>query len=189
MTTAGSNGVVVILHGPDESSSALRDGLSEQYLVVSAMLGGNDAAPEEDPVAAAIQGTGAQRYSLVGISAGADAALRHAMREPERVEVLALISPSSVRPTNADAASDLESRLGEVQCPTLVVFGQEDQSVRRDAASIYRERVPNCSIAFVYDAGHDIAAERPQALVNLVSDYLERRETFIVQNRTSVINP
>lgn len=188
MTTAGSNGIVVILHGPDESSSALRDGLSEQYRVVSAMLGGNDAA-SEDPVAAAIQGTGAQRYSLVGISAGADAALRHAMREPDRVEVLALISPSSVRPTNADAASDLESRLGEVQSPTLVVFGQEDRSVRRDAASIYRERVPNCSIAFVYDAGHDIAAERPQALVNLVSDYLERRETFIVQNRTSVINP
>ena len=38
-------------------------------------------------------------------------------------------------------------------------------------------------------AGHDIAADRPQALVNLVSDYLERRETFIVQNRSSVINP
>ena len=32
-------------------------------------------------------------------------------------------------------------------------------------------------------------ADRPQALVNLVSDYLERRETFIVQNRSQVINP
>ena len=188
MTTAGSTGVVVILHGPGESSSALREGLSEQYQVVGSMLGGTDA-DSDDAVAAAIHGAGAQRYSLVGISAGADAALRHALREPEKVEVLALVSPLSIRPANANGASDLESRLGEVQCPTLVVFGQEDRSVQRDAASIYRERIPNCSIAFVYDAGHDIAADRPRALVNLVSDYLERRETFIVQNRSSVINP
>ena len=85
--------------------------------------------------------------------------------------------------------AELESRLGEIQCPTLAVFGQEDALVSPPAASIYRERIANCSIAFVYDAGHAIAAERPQALVNLVADYLERRETFIVENRTRIINP
>ena len=67
--------------------------------------------------------------------------------------------------------------------------GQADGTIDPEAPSIYRSRIPNCNVAFVYDAGHDIAAERPQALLNLVADYLERRETFIVQNRAGAINP
>ena len=61
--------------------------------------------------------------------------------------------------------------------------------MQREAAGTYRERIPDCNIAFVHAAGHDITADRPRALVNLVSDYLKRRETFIVQNRSQVINP
>ena len=115
----------------------------------------------------------------------------HWMRR-KRLDVLILIAPTAIRPANGaidSGSAALESRLHEVQCPTLVVFGQDDATVAPEATSIYRERIPNCSIAFVYDAGHDVAAERPEALVNLVSDYLERRETFIVQNRSRVINP
>ena len=112
--------------------------------------------------------------------------------QPEAVEVLVLVSPTAIRPAagdpNGDAAG-LEARLSDVKCPTLVVFGQEDRSVQPDAAATYRERIPNCNVAFVYAAGRDIPADRPQALLNLVSDYLERRETFIVQNRSGVINP
>ena len=102
------------------------------------------------------------------------------------------MAPLAVRPAGAGATGhspDLEDSLREIQCPTLVVFGQADDRVAPEAASIYRRRIPNCNIAFVYDAGHDIAADRPQALLNLVADYLERRETFIVQNRSGAINP
>jgi hypothetical protein len=42
---------------------------------------------------------------------------------------------------------------------------------------------------FVYDAGHAIAAERPEALAGVVSDFLERRETFIVSQVNTMINP
>lgn len=174
MTTAESTGTVVILDGAAGQSRRLRDGLSERWRV-----------------AESIATAGSQRYGLVGISDGANTALQHALANPETVDVLVLVSPTAIRPSgdaNADAA-ELETRLPDVQCPTLVVFGQEDRSVQPDAAGIYRERVPNCNVAFVYAAGHNIAADRPQALVNLVSDYLERRETFIVQNRTNVINP
>ena len=128
---------------------------------------------------------------MVGVSDGANAALQHALRHPDNVEALVLVSPTAIRPAdegNSEAA-ELEIRLPDVQCPTLVVFGRDDKSVAPDAAATYRERIPNCNIAFVYAAGHDIAADRPQALVSLVSDYLERRETFIVQNRTGIINP
>ena len=84
---------------------------------------------------------------------------------------------------------EAETKLGEIQCATLVVFGLEDKMVSPKAAGIYRERIPNSNIAIVYDAGHVIVAERPEALINLVSDYVERRETFIVGRRTGIINP
>ena len=174
MATAESTSTVVIIDGAGGGSQPLRDGLLKRWQVVES-----------------INAVGSERYGLVGVSDGANAALRHALANPETVDVLVLVSPTTVRPSSDtnDADAEMEARLPDVQCPTLVVFGQEDRSVRPDAASIYRERIPNCNIAFVYAAGHDIATDRPQALVNLVSDYLERRETFIVQNRSSVINP
>ncbi len=175
MTTAESPGAVVILDGAAGGNPALRAGLSDRWRT-----------------AESVADAGSAPYGVVGVSDGADAALQHALNDPENVEVLVLVSPTAIRSAAGHADGDaagLEGRLGEVQCPTLVVFGRDDKSVQPEAAGIYRERIANCSIAFVYDAGHDIAAQRPQALVNLVSDYLERRETFIVQNRSSIINP
>ena len=172
MATAESTGAVVIIDGSAGGSQPLRDGLSAHW-----------------QVSESISAVGSERYGLVGVSGGANAALQHALANPETVDVLVLVSPTAIRPAAGDDTAELEARLADVQCPTLAVFGQEDRSVRPEAASIYRERIPNCNVAFVYAAGHDIAADRPQALVNLVSDYLERRETFIVQNRSSVINP
>jgi 4,5:9,10-diseco-3-hydroxy-5,9,17-trioxoandrosta-1(10),2-diene-4-oate hydrolase len=80
-------------------------------------------------------------------------------------------------------------RLSEIPCATLVLFGSEEKLVAPEAARLYRSRIPNCNIAFVYDAGHLIEAERPEALVNAVSDYVELRETFIVGRQTGIINP
>ena len=103
--------------------------------------------------------------------------------DPDREEsALALIG-------SASHDDDLEARLGEIICPTLAVFGQEDRLVAAEAPRIYREKIPNCNISFVYDAGHVIAAERPEALTSLVADFIQRRETFIVEEASSVINP
>jgi pimeloyl-ACP methyl ester carboxylesterase len=85
--------------------------------------------------------------------------------------------------------AEVERRLGEIPCATLVLFGSEDKIVAPEAARLYRARIPNSNIAFVYDAGHLIEAERPEALVNAVSDYVELRETFIVGRQTGIINP
>ena len=84
---------------------------------------------------------------------------------------------------------DETGRLAEVLCATLVVIGQEDRLVSRKAGGVWKAEVPNCSISYVYDAGHAIAVERPDALTNVVLDFVERRETFVVENRPSVISP
>lgn len=85
--------------------------------------------------------------------------------------------------------SGVESRLGEIQCPTLAVFGLNDRLAATEAASIYRSGIPNCHTSIVYDAGHGIVLERPEALIDVVSDYVERQETFIVGKGAGVINP
>lgn len=82
-----------------------------------------------------------------------------------------------------------ERRLGEIQCATLVLFGTRDQLVSPGAGSIYRANIPNCNVSLVYDAGHAIGAERPEALCSAVVDFVDRRETFVVGYRSSLVNP
>lgn len=97
----------------------------------------------------------------------------------------ALVQSLNEAPHDAEA----ESRLGEIQCATLAVFGVEDQMVSPKAARVYRAKIPNCNVSLVYDAGHLIEVDRPEALINLVCDFVERRETFIVGRGSAVINP
>ena len=82
-----------------------------------------------------------------------------------------------------------DAKLGDIHCPTLAVFGQEDRLVSAEAPRVYREKIPNCNIALVYDAGHCIIGERPEALLNTVIDYAEHWETFIIGHHTGLINP
>ena len=188
MDTDQLRDTVVVINGLFGNSDLWRDSLSDGWIVLEPELAGTGVSDVHE-LEAAIAGLAPSRYGVVGIASGADLAVRHALGSPERVAALALVSPAILQPTAGagDADAGLRNRLAEIACPTLAVFGQEDPLAA--SASGYRELIPNCNIAFVYDAGHDIPAQRPQALLNLVIDYLERRETFIVQNRSNVISP
>ena len=85
--------------------------------------------------------------------------------------------------------AEVEGRLGDIRCATLVVFGLADKTVESAAAAIYREKIPNSNVSIVYDSGHLIATDRPEALIDAVTDYVERRETFIVGRQRQIINP
>jgi pimeloyl-ACP methyl ester carboxylesterase len=89
----------------------------------------------------------------------------------------------------ASRDTELEEKLDQVQTQTLVVFGTADRLVPPAMGRIYREQMPNCHYVMVYDAGHMIAAERPEALITTLTDFLELRETFIVSRRDGHINP
>ena len=83
----------------------------------------------------------------------------------------------------------LEDQLAVLQTPTLVLFGTEDVIVPPAMGPIYRQRMPNCHLILVYDAGHAIDADRPEAFVSVVGDFLQRREQFVVTRTSSLINP
>lgn len=83
----------------------------------------------------------------------------------------------------------VEAKLADIHCPTLAIFGKNDRLVSPEAARVYREKIPNCNIAIVYDAGHCIVGDRPEAFVNSVVDYSEHWETFIVGHQSGLIYP
>ena len=84
---------------------------------------------------------------------------------------------------------ELEARMGQLDIPTLVVFGNLDRIIPPEMGRHYKELMQNCHLVFVYDAGHAIGAERPEAFADLVNDYLERREAFVINRTSTVIHP
>jgi pimeloyl-ACP methyl ester carboxylesterase len=116
---------------------------------------------------------------------------------PERVPPLPPVDPTVRAKTAAlverlrgpDRDADLESRMRELSVPTLVLFGTFDQVIPPDMGHFYKELLPNCSLVFVYDAGHAISTDRPEAFVEVVGDFLERHEAFVISRTATVIHP
>jgi pimeloyl-ACP methyl ester carboxylesterase len=85
--------------------------------------------------------------------------------------------------------ADLERRLAGLSTPTLVLFGTVDQVIPPDIGHLYKELMPNCHLVFVYDAGHAISTDRPEAFTEVVADFLERHEAFVISRTPTVIHP
>lgn len=84
---------------------------------------------------------------------------------------------------------ELEARMGELNVPTLVLFGTRDQVIPPAVGRIYREKLPRCHFILVYDAGHAIDADRPEAFASVVGEFLEHGESFIVNRGSGLLNP
>ncbi len=92
-----------------------------------------------------------------------------------------------LRGPDRDAA--LEALLPRLATPTLVLFGTLDRLMPPELGRHYKALLPNCNLVLVYDAGHAIGAERPEAFVEVVGDFLERHEAFIISRSETLINP
>ncbi len=84
---------------------------------------------------------------------------------------------------------DLENRLQDLSTPTLVLFGTLDRVIAPAMGRIYKDLMPNCHLVFVYDAAHAISTDRPEAFTEVVSDFLERHEAFVISRAETVIHP
>jgi pimeloyl-ACP methyl ester carboxylesterase len=85
--------------------------------------------------------------------------------------------------------TELEGRLARLGVPTLVVFGTEDGITPPELGDSYVDLMPEAFLALVYDAGHAVEYERPEALVELVADFLLRGAAFTVAQTSSQIFP
>ncbi len=116
----------------------------------------------------------------------------HPERQPTRPvdpEVFAKQEALVARLRGPSRDPELEDRLGEIEAPVVVLFGTEDRMIPPTMGPIYVQKIPKCHFVLVYDAGHAIGAERPEAFTSMVVDFLQRHERFVVGNDTTVINP
>jgi pimeloyl-ACP methyl ester carboxylesterase len=88
-----------------------------------------------------------------------------------------------------DRDADLERQLRQLATPTLVLFGTVDGVIPTEMGHIYKELMPNCHLVFVYDAAHRISTDRPEAFTEVVADFLERHEAFVISRTPTVIHP
>jgi pimeloyl-ACP methyl ester carboxylesterase len=122
---------------------------------------------------------------------------RRLYAHPERMPAAPAMDPAQAEQTLAlvrrlrgpgrDAA--LENRLRNLQTPALIVFGTLDSVIPPEMGRIYKELMPNSHLVFVYDAGHAIAAERPEAYAEVVADFLQRNDAFLIRRTRTVIFP
>ncbi|MDH3598386.1 MAG: alpha/beta hydrolase [Candidatus Tectomicrobia bacterium] len=83
----------------------------------------------------------------------------------------------------------LESRLLDLHVPVLVLFGTLDRMIPSEMGRLYCEKLPNCTLVLVYDAGHAVDADRPEAFVSVTNDFLQHHEGFLVNRQSRLINP
>ena len=83
----------------------------------------------------------------------------------------------------------LESRLPGLHVPVLVVFGTLDRMIPPEMGRLYCDKLPNCHLILVYDAAHEVDADRPEAFVSVASDFIQRHEGFLVNRQSGLIYP
>ncbi len=122
---------------------------------------------------------------------------RRLYAHPERVppappvdpEIRAKVARLTGRLRGPDRDPEIERLLPALAVPTLVLFGTMDRVIPPDMGHFYKAAMPNCHLVFVYDAGHAIATDRPEAFDEVVADFLERHEAFVISRAETVIHP
>jgi pimeloyl-ACP methyl ester carboxylesterase len=66
---------------------------------------------------------------------------------------------------------DVESRLGEIRCPVLVVASDEDY-LPLEEKRVYTTKFPTGKLVVIEDARHAVTAERPEQLNGIVDEFL-----------------
>ena len=67
---------------------------------------------------------------------------------------------------------DVENRLGEIQCPVLVVASDQDYFPLEEKRA-YVEKIPNAKMVVIEDAHHAVTAEKPEQFNMIVKEFLD----------------
>jgi pimeloyl-ACP methyl ester carboxylesterase len=165
VTEAGEGRPVLVL-GVGFAGSAASAALARRFHVY-AMAPGVDAA-------AWIAGQGFEKLGIVGIGDAAGTALAAAAAAGGAVNALVLVSPVGL--PLGDADGPLKALLKDVVAAKCVLIGDRDAAARNLAA--FKTELSRSSVVLVFDAGDDVAGERPEAFASAAGDFLDRQARF-----------
>jgi pimeloyl-ACP methyl ester carboxylesterase len=131
------------------------------------------------------------------VSGSPEEIARRLYAHPERVPSTPAVEPALaarrlafVRRLRGPARDPvLEEGLRKLRMPTLVLFGTLDGVIPPAMGRIYKELIADAHLVFVYDAGHALMVERPEAFAEVVTDFLERTDAFIISRNKTVVFP
>jgi hypothetical protein len=183
----GNGAPVIIFPARDsELNHRLLNKLAESYRAICFDLIGTDF-PSVNQVAEklprALPNIGVEKYSVMGIAAGARAALALAIAAPERAERVILLSPLQL-----SQSGELIDLTG-VKAATLVLVGTRDAPDAIKEGRLCREKIRSCHLSFVYGAGHALAGDRLEACLDPIVQFLEEGEQFIIFRESQVVRP
>jgi pimeloyl-ACP methyl ester carboxylesterase len=137
-----------------------------------------------------------ERFDLVAKSMGGVLALRWALDQPDRIRKLVLLATSGgidVAPFGGldwrdtfrhlqpaaptwfvDDRSDVTARLGSIQHPTLLVFGEDDLIAPVAVGRFLVERLPLARLEILPKATHELEGEHPDLLASLIEAHLRK---------------
>ncbi|MFL5842697.1 MAG: alpha/beta fold hydrolase [Thermoleophilaceae bacterium] len=123
--------------------------------------------------------------------------LRHAMlayvfRHPSRLApdlayqfMSGTGSPGFLAALGALTDYDFRDRLGDVKCPTLLVWGREDNLVPVKDADEFERLIPNARKVILEDTGHCAMIERPETFNDLLVEFLQEQPPATAPDETA----
>lgn len=111
---------------------------------------------------------GESPFAIIGPSMGGGFALAYALSRPRRVFALVLVSPSVYR-----IAEQEKSKLGDLDIPVLLLWGERDRVFPLDEYGMpLKETIPRAKLLVAKGAGHGAHLEKPEKFNELLLDFL-----------------
>jgi pimeloyl-ACP methyl ester carboxylesterase len=175
MTDVGTGAAVLWLL-PDDTAgvSPLAERLAQDHRVVTL------AASSTDAQALTTVSPQLGDFVLIGQSSGAAAALALARTIGEACTALILLAPVLAALPAAESAPDM---------PILLLLGTEDERVPPSAAAALCAALPRAHPILIYGAGHALDRDRVEAVAAVMSDFIARREKFVVRDVSDLLYP
>jgi pimeloyl-ACP methyl ester carboxylesterase len=108
-----------------------------------------------------------------------DATLKVVVRHPSRLpaalaaeQLRGAGKPGFLQGLEAVLDYEIRERLGEIACPTLIVWGDGDRLINVRDADVFAELIPNSRKVIFQDTGHMAMLERPDAFNRLLGEFL-----------------
>lgn len=83
--------------------------------------------------------------------------------------------PATVLRARMDREPAMAARVGRIEAPTLVLFGDRDRLINPTAAKTFNERIAGSEVVLLPGIGHLPMEEAPDATADAIADFLKRR--------------